>query len=99
MAIKENVKAKYTLSDLIRAQKNDKMTSNLSKWIRTGVKENGYLYLSMKKSLRNWRYHKGGARRMIFNKSDACRKEIETLQEYDMIEPSKSTWAWGVVMA
>ena len=43
MAIKENVKAMYTLSDLIRAQKNDKMTSNLSKWIRTGVKENGYL--------------------------------------------------------
>ena len=32
-------------------------------------------------------------------KSDACRKEIETLLEYDMIEPSKSPWACGVVMA
>ena len=31
------------LSDLIRAQKNDKMTSNLSKWIRTGSKEKGDL--------------------------------------------------------
>ena len=31
------------LSDLIRAQKNDKMTSNLSKWIRTGGKEKGEL--------------------------------------------------------
>ena len=25
--------------------------------------------------------------------SDACRKEIETLLEYDMIKPSKSPWA------
>ena len=40
MALKEHVKARYRLSDLIRAQKNDKMTSNLSKWIRTGAKEN-----------------------------------------------------------
>ena len=31
MALKEHVKARYMLSDLIRAQKNDKTTSNLSK--------------------------------------------------------------------
>ena len=43
MAPKEHVKAKYRLSDLIRAQKNDKMTSDLSKWIRTGSKEKGEL--------------------------------------------------------
>ena len=42
MALKEDVKARYRLSDLIRAQKN-KMTSNLSNWIRTGVKEKGDL--------------------------------------------------------
>ena len=41
MALKEHVKARYRLSDLIRAQKNDKMTSNFSKWIRTGSKEKG----------------------------------------------------------
>ena len=40
-----------------------------------------------------------GARRMTPNKSDARTKEIETLVEYDMIEPSKSPWACGVVMA
>ena len=33
------------------------------------------------------------------HKSEACRKEIEMLMEYDMIEPSKSPWACGVVMA
>ena len=43
MALKEQVKARYRLSDLIRAQKNDKMTSNLSTWIRTGSKEKGDL--------------------------------------------------------
>ena len=43
--------------------------------------------------------HREGARRMTPHKSDACRKEIETLIEYDMIEPSKSPWACGVVMA
>ena len=43
--------------------------------------------------------HREGARRMPPHKSDACRKEIETLLKYDMIEPSKSPWACGVVMA
>ena len=43
MALKEHVKARYRLSDLIRAQKNDKMISNLSKWIRMGSLEKGEL--------------------------------------------------------
>ena len=43
--------------------------------------------------------HREDARRMTPNKSDACRKKIETLLEYVMIEPSKSQWACGVVMA
>ena len=43
--------------------------------------------------------HKEGARRMTPHKSEACRAEIEMMLEYDMIEPSKSPWACGVVMA
>ena len=43
--------------------------------------------------------HREGARRITPHKSDACRKEIETLLEYDMTKPSKSPWACGVVMA
>ena len=43
--------------------------------------------------------HREGARRMTPNKSEACRKEIEMLMEYELIEPSKSPWACGVVMA
>ena len=43
--------------------------------------------------------HRERARRMTPHKSEACRKEIEMLMEYGMIEPSKSPWACGVVMA
>ena len=43
--------------------------------------------------------HREGARRMAPHKSDASRKEIETILEYGMIEPSKSPWACGVVIA
>ena len=43
--------------------------------------------------------HREGVWRMTPQKSDASRKEIETLLEYNMIEPSKSPWACGVVMA
>ena len=43
MTLKEDVKASYRLSDLIRAQKNDKMTSNLAKWVQMGAKEKGDL--------------------------------------------------------
>ena len=43
--------------------------------------------------------HRERARRMTPNESDACRKETETLLEYDTIEPSKSPCARGVVIA
>ena len=43
--------------------------------------------------------HREGVRKMTPHKSEACRKEIEILMEYDMIEPSKSPRACGVVMA
>ena len=43
--------------------------------------------------------HREGARRLTPHKLEACRAEIESLLEYDMIEPSKSPWACGVVMA
>ena len=40
-----------------------------------------------------------GARSVTPHKLHGCRAEIEILIEYDMIEPSKSPWACGVVMA
>ena len=43
--------------------------------------------------------HREGARRKTPHNSEACRAEIEILLEYDIIEPSKSLRACGVVMA
>ena len=41
--------------------------------------------------------HREGARRMTPHKLEACCAEIEMLLEYDIIGPSKSPWACGVV--
>ena len=43
--------------------------------------------------------HRDGAGRMTPDKLDAYRKEDETLLDNEMIEPSESPWACGVVMA
>ena len=43
--------------------------------------------------------HREGSRRMTPHKLEAYRAEIEILLEYDIIEPSKLSWACGVVMA
>ena len=43
--------------------------------------------------------HREGVMRMTPRKSGACRKEIEMLMDYDIIEPSKHPWACGVIMA
>ena len=77
MALKEHVKSRYRLSDLIRAQKNDKMTSNLSTWIRTGVKEKGDLEEDSKKILSQFYKER---RDLLYHTADgvvACRRKVE----------------------
>ena len=41
--IKTYLKARYRLSDLLRAQRNDRMTSNLKRWIENGEGDKGDL--------------------------------------------------------
>ena len=41
--VKTYLKVRYRLSDLLRAQRNDRMTSNLKRWIENGAPENGDL--------------------------------------------------------
>ena len=77
MALKEHVKPRYRLSDLIRAQKNDKMTSNLSKWIRTGVKEKGDLVEDSYKILSQFYKER---RDLLYHTADGvvvCRRKYE----------------------
>ena len=79
MALKEHVKARYRLSDLIRAQKNDKMTSNLSKWIPTGKKrrETGNLEVDSFKILSQFYKER---KELLYHTADgvvACRRKDE----------------------
>ena len=41
--VKTYLKARYRLSDILRAQRNDIMTSNLKRWIENGAPDNGDL--------------------------------------------------------
>ena len=77
MVLKEHVKARYRLSDLIRAQKNDKMTSNLSKWIWTGDREEGDLEEDSYKILSQFYRER---RDLLYHTADgvvACRRKDE----------------------
>ena len=40
---KTYLKARYQLSDLLRAQRNDRMTRNLKRWIENGSPDEGNL--------------------------------------------------------
>ena len=87
MALKEHVKAKYRLSDLIRAQKVDKMTSNLSKWIRTGAKEKGDLEEDSHKILSQFYKERKDLPYHTANGVVACRRKDEekVLHKHNLI--------------
>ena len=77
LVLKEHVQVRYRLSDLIRAQKNDKMTSNLSKRIRTGHKEKGDLEEDNYKILSQFYKER---RHLLYHTADgvvACRRKDE----------------------
>ena len=87
MALKEHVKTRYRLSDLIRAQKNDKMTSNLSKIIRTGVGENGDLEEDSYKILSQFYKERKG---LLYHTADGVvawskRDEKKTMHKHNLI--------------
>ena len=41
--MKTYLKARYRLSDMLRAQRNDRMTRNLKRWIKNGTPDKGDL--------------------------------------------------------
>ena len=77
MALKEHVKARYRLSDMIRAQKNDKMTSNLSIWIRKGNKEKGDLEEDSYKILSQFYKDRRNLLHQTTDGVGACRRKDE----------------------
>ena len=85
--MKKYLKARYRLSDLLRAQRNDRMTSNLKRWIENGAPGKGDLEEDSYRILRQYSMQKEG---MIYLNKDgivACnrREEDKVLYEYNAI--------------
>ena len=52
--MKTYLKARYRLSDLLRGQRNDRMTSNLKRWINNGASDKGDLEENSYRNLRQF---------------------------------------------
>ena len=71
--MKTYLKARYRLSDLLRAQRNDRMTSNLKKWIENGSPDKGDLEEDSYRILRQYFMQKEG--RLYLNKDRGLQKK------------------------
>ena len=75
--MKTYLKARYRLSDLLRAQRNDRMKSNLKRWIENGSPDKGDLEKDSYRILRQYFMQKEG--RLYLNKDGilACKRREE----------------------
>ena len=76
--MKTYLKARYRLSDLLRAQRNDRMASNLKRWIEIGAPDKGDLEEDSYRILRQYFMEKEG--RLYLNKDGLwhAREEKKT---------------------
>ena len=85
--MKTYLKARYRLSDLQRAQRNDRMTSKLKRWIENGSPDKGELEEDSYRILRQYFMQKEG--RLYLNKDGivACKRrdEDKVLYKYNAI--------------
>ena len=85
--MKTYLKARYRLSDLLRAQRNDRITSNLKRWIEKGAPDKGDLEEDSYRILRQYFMQKEGS--LCLNKDGivACkrREEDKVLNKYNAI--------------
>ena len=86
-AMKTYLKARYRLSDLLKAQRNDHMTSNLKRWMENGAPDKGDLEEDSYRILRQYFMQK--EERLYLNKDRivACkrREEDKVLFKYNAI--------------
>ena len=85
--MKTYLKARSRLSDLLKAQKIDRMTSNLKRWIENGSPDKGDLEKDSYRTLRQYCFRKQGR---VYLKKDgivACkrREEDRVLYKYNAI--------------
>ena len=80
--MKTYLKARYRLSDLLRAQRNDRMTTNLKMWIEKGAPDKGDLEEDSYRILRQYFMQK--EERLYLNKDGivACKRREEDKVSY-----------------
>ena len=80
--MKTYLKARYRLSDLLRAQRNDRMTSNLKRWIENGAPDKGDLEEDSYRILRQYFMQKKGS--LYLNKDGivSCKRREEDMFLY-----------------
>ena len=85
--VKTYLKARYRLSDLLRAQRNDRMTSSLKRWIENGAPDKGDLEEDSYKILKQFYLKRNNL--LYLNKDGivACKRKEEdkVLNKYNSI--------------
>ena len=85
--MKTFLKTRYRLSELLRAQRNDRMTSNLERWIENGTPDKGDPEEDSYRILRQYFMQKEG--RLYLNKDGivACKRieEDKVLYKYNAV--------------
>ena len=75
--MKTYLMARYKLSDLLRAQRNDRMTSNLKKWIEKGAPDKRDLEDDSYRILRQYFMQKEGWLHLYKDGNVACKRREE----------------------
>ena len=92
---KTYLRASYRISDLIRAQRNNRMTINLKRWIENGTPDKGDLEEDSYRFLRQYFMQKEG--RLYLNKDGiwACkgREEDKVMYNYNFYSGRMIRWA------
>ena len=85
--IKTYLNARYRVSDLLRAQRNDRMTSNLKMWIENGSPDKGDLEEDSYRILRQYFMQKEGRLYLNMYGIVACKRrdEDKVLYSYNAI--------------
>ena len=85
--MKTYLKARYRLSDLLRARRNDRMTSNLKRWIENGSPDKGDLEEDIYRILRQYFMQNEGRLYLNMDGVVACKRrdEDKVLYKYNAI--------------
>ena len=73
--VKTYLRARYWLSDLLRAQRNDRMTSNLMRWIENGAPDKGDLEEDSYKILKQFYLKRKDLLYLNKDKIVACKRK------------------------